>query len=777
MAANRPFANLDKLSKLATPAVPLANPNINQGAGTNPIPPITDINQGSSTPNTKFAQTVSLADRTKQPILGSTRHLAQYTTSDIATGLVPNTNFAKTISLVDRLKQRQLGTTNHLAQYLLSDSFLGRVRVKKPSELAASGASIVQIKAPIATPPQGGELPHPITLFLNQGSTDPTLAKNDFRVQQGIILTDGQADRSRVTPLFPSTTLTKVAQQGAYNNNGILFSRTVLDQPEAVLNQGSVDILLPSVGEKEKGGLNPALAVDVLKIRTRQGIVETSIGLRSYIDPTKPTQQPQQGIVTVGATQVSTVDIASPPTTVNQGFTTSFTGQQSDINPPTPKSSKNLNQGESPALGTPSAPDDNIKIQGISLRNLGYFFQSVALEFTPVITQGGEQPQNESPTGGGHLVVNTRSAVVSALLNPPPGTYQYNSAQFLAGGNAPSITGAGLDRYDNAGDVSSTIQYGNVEAYGGQQRAQAAIDILNQQSGDDIADALVLVNPDNAAFANLVRQTTLSRNSSVKNLIDGDGSPNKNSQIADTLGIGGKEYTDLTGDDGEVQTKLGQLLAAKLTTQRLKEARGSFTGTYKFYGDVTNYNQIIQAVNRSPYSNAVRPGSVITVSGYGGGGSVTFDAFLKSFSDGLTTNYTDFKHIGVQDTFKVYTGAVRQLSIAFTAVAMPNNVGFTHSDTEASGMLGKVDSLMKVCGVGSPSGQYVKAPIVQITIAGIVSELICACNSVKVDVPVTETAWDVDSEIPHQFDISLDLAVLAMEGGSLLSKGGKLYTV
>ena len=105
MAGNRPFANLDKLSKLATPAVPLANQNVNQGRGTSPIPIKTEINQGSSTPNTKFASSISLEDRSKQRLLGTTNHLGQYTTSDIATGLVPNTNFPSSISLVDRLNQ------------------------------------------------------------------------------------------------------------------------------------------------------------------------------------------------------------------------------------------------------------------------------------------------------------------------------------------------------------------------------------------------------------------------------------------------------------------------------------------------------------------------------------------------------------------------------------------------------------------------------------------------------------------------------------------------
>ena len=84
---------------------------------------------------------------------------------------------------------------------------------------------------------------------------------------------------------------------------------------------------------------------------------------------------------------------------------------------------------------------------------------------------------------------------------------------------------------------------------------------------------------------------------------------------------------------------------------------------------------------------------------------------------------------------------------------------------------------MNICAVGTAQGQYIKAPIIRIQVAGMVTGLICACGSVKVDVPIGDTTWDVDSQLPHQYDVSLDLAVLAMEGDELLRKYGFFYQV
>ena len=73
MAANKPFANFDKLSKLARPGV---------------LTPSNTPSQGGQKINPGFAQQISLEDRLKQSGLGTTKHLAQYFVTDVFTNII-----------------------------------------------------------------------------------------------------------------------------------------------------------------------------------------------------------------------------------------------------------------------------------------------------------------------------------------------------------------------------------------------------------------------------------------------------------------------------------------------------------------------------------------------------------------------------------------------------------------------------------------------------------------------------------------------------------------
>lgn len=144
----------------------------------------------------------------------------------------------------------------------------------------------------------------------------------------------------------------------------------------------------------------------------------------------------------------------------------------------------------------------------------------------------------------------------------------------------------------------------------------------------------------------------------------------------------------------------------------------------------------------------------------------------------MNASWQDFKHIGQMDTFKVYTGATRQMSLAFSAVAMKGTRDFRNSDMDAQTMLAeKINKLAVYCTVGGAKDLYVTGPIIRVRVAGILGSagLVCACTSVKVDVPIADTTWDVDNYLPHNYDVSLDLSVLAMQGDNLLTRTGNFY--
>lgn len=768
MANNKPFANLDQLSKKILPAIPPFEPKVNQG------PPRDVV-------NTLYADQLGLGNRFDQPSYKTTSHLAQFFLSDKATGADANTKFRTTISLGDRLDQPDVGSTNHLSQFFLSDVFTGVITIKpvikdtEPSAELKDFVKSIQIIKPAPPKINGGQLPQQIEFEPVQGNgEEPSLPVRDISARQGIIVPSSGEPISGITILFPQTPDQKLAQQGIVLVNGALLSNTVVEEPVEEVAQGGTDINPTTPTVKPQGGTKPTPAISELAIQAAQGIMQEQSTLKSAIELTVPVKELPQGVVTIGSSQESLVSLTLPAATVNQGFVNDESAIV--ISSPPGELRNTILGAQSPDLTSPSPVDSLISNQGIVLNTLGYSLTGLALIATPTLVQGGELPQNELPGEGGHQLVDIRAAKVSILLNPPIGTTTYNRAQLTTGITA----GGSLQKYDNAGDVSPTIQFINTEQYATQQRQQAAIDLLNTEGqNEDAVDYLVLINPDNAKFNNLIRQSALSRNSSVKDLVDSDGQPNKNSTTADALAAGGASYPDLAADDGQVQSTLSNLLTSKITNDKIKEYKRGFTNkNYKVYTEVNSYSQIVQSTSQAPASDQKRNNYTIQISSVENeANNVVFDAFIKTFSDALNVSFADFNHIGQQDTFKVFKGTTRQISLGFSAVAMKGTRDFTNSDVEAKAMLTKINKLMTICGVGEVNSNYIRGPIVRVTVVGLVKDLICACGSVKVDVPVDENTWDVDTQLPQMYDISLDLAVLAMDGDQLLTKKGNFYNL
>jgi len=692
MAVNRPFANFDRLSKLARPSV---------------LTPSSTPSQG---------------------------------------GQKINPGFAQQISLEDRLKQSSLGTTKHLAQYFVTDVFTNVIKIKKPIEIPKD--SLVTIGLPAETRQQGGELPRPILFTPIHGESDPRAIRYDLAEKQGVIRVPDAYDVSNVTIIYPSSEVDKKLSQGTYYLNGQYLSVIEPEEPAATVQQGTVEIK-KIITIKNQGGTNPEKAASVGEIETIQGIVTINGKARSQTSIVIPVPQVLQG----------------------------------DGVEPIPAAGENAFINE----------------QSVDLRTVGYLSLGFGLRFLPVIVQGGESPRyalsvtnnaatqhsegglnptNELEGETGFRITHTRSATISKLLNPPAGTSAFTQAQ-LQSGIAPGAGGGGLDQYDRVGPNSNNdnLTFQNAGTYNSQARSQLAINILNPVTGigGDQAATLIKLVMDDASngraneksvddYEKYFKSANQSPNNTVASVEVGgiQNQPNPNIPITNVLG----------SDANDPTTEINNLIKSEVD---FRQHRKGFNGSYRYYGDVTTYDQIIQAVNRSPRSNAKRPNSTISIAPVEGGDLIIFDAFIKNLSDSLNVAYGDYKHIGQMDTFKVYQGTTRQLALSFDVVAMPGSTDFTNSTSDSAGTLAKINRLMNVCGVGAVSGQYIKGPIIRIQIAGLVTGLICACSSVKVDVPIADATWDVDSEKPQLYNISLDLAVLAMEDDKLLVRGGNFY--
>ncbi len=189
------------------------------------------------------------------------------------------------------------------------------------------------------------------------------------------------------------------------------------------------------------------------------------------------------------------------------------------------------------------------------------------------------------------------------------------------------------------------------------------------------------------------------------------------------------------------------------------------------YTEINDYSQLEQVVDTkrlNPTPTNIEEYDVVIASTTGI--KVSFTAFLTSFSDSFTANWTDYNHVGQMDTFKVYKGATRQISTAFKVVAGLGSE-FRNTPSSANAAIEKLNNLINAAIVGKYNGNYVEGPIVTLTIAGLVRDIKCAISSVKVDTDVAETGWT--SGKPHVYTISLDAAVLAHKQDKLFDQGVK----
>lgn len=699
MAANKPFANFDKLSKLARPSI---------------LTPSNTPSQG---------------------------------------GQKINPGFAKQISLADRLKQSGLGTTKHLAQYFVTDVFTNIIKIKKPIEIAKD--SLVTIGLPVGTPLQGGEAPRAILFTPIHGETDPRAIRYDLPEKQGIIRLPDTSAASDITISYPINQTDKSLAQGTYYLNGQYYSVTQTETPPVTLEQGTVEIK-KVVTIKEQGGTEPEKTISVGEVEIAQGIVTINGKASSQTSTMIPIPQVLQGGVNPTPSVPSSI-IATSQYNENGANPTNSAGANAFIND-----------------------------QSITLRTVGYSSLGFGLRFVPVIVQGGQAPANQSNVENiGFRVQHLRSATVSALLNPPDTDSVAYSRANLTNGIPHGITGGEFNKYDAAGKkivnnfpIGSATVFGTVPSYDSQQRVRNAIQILNPVRGvnpEQIANLITVVmqDPSNGraddisidAYKNYFLESKESPNNTVTSVqVVGFSTPQPNPNIPITDALGNQDPDPSSGIVSLIKDKID-----------FKEHRKGFNGSYRYYGDVTKYEQIIQAVNRSPRANARRPEATIRIEEISGGANVSFPAFIKTLGDSVTAAFGDYKHVGQMDTFKTYQGATRQISLAFDAVALGSGDRDIGDSIDAKALQTKVDLLMRICTVGGAAGQYIAGPIIKIYIANYANGLICACGSVKADVPVSDTAWDEQAGLPHMYNITMDLTVLAMANGKMLARGGNFY--
>ena len=152
-----------------------------------------------------------------------------------------------------------------------------------------------------------------------------------------------------------------------------------------------------------------------------------------------------------------------------------------------------------------------------------------------------------------------------------------------------------------------------------------------------------------------------------------------------------------------------------------------------------------------------------------GGTSIKFKAYLTSFSDGITANWSDIQYVGRIDTLKQYTGTTRGMSLSFLLPA------FSKADTAIN--MKKLEQLISATVVGSFSAGdlFVSSPLVKIKVGNLIDSY-CAVSTVKWDFDPSEATFDLDEQMPHMFKVSVDAAVLGTREDKMLNgKDGNYF--
>ena len=135
---------------------------------------------------------------------------------------------------------------------------------------------------------------------------------------------------------------------------------------------------------------------------------------------------------------------------------------------------------------------------------------------------------------------------------------------------------------------------------------------------------------------------------------------------------------------------------------------------------------------------------------------IHFRAFIDSFSDSYTADWTGNKYMGRGEDFYTYNGFGRTISLSFTVAAQ--------SKQELIPMYQKLNYLASNLAPDySPSG-YMRGPLVQLTMGGYLYEQVGFITSLTYDIP-NDTTWEIgintegnsDStvkELPHRINVS-----------------------
>ena len=151
-----------------------------------------------------------------------------------------------------------------------------------------------------------------------------------------------------------------------------------------------------------------------------------------------------------------------------------------------------------------------------------------------------------------------------------------------------------------------------------------------------------------------------------------------------------------------------------------------------------------------------------------GGGTETFTSYLTSFSDSFAPTWNDITYIGRQDTLKSFKGVARLGNIGFKVVAM--------NADELKQLYKKLTNLAKIVAVGGGGGgNYIIGPLCAITVGNWFKNSPCVFDSLKYDIDLAETSWDIDYKMPQLVSVTMGFTLLGDTNGAPMDSKTNAY--
>lgn len=791
------FANKFDVSRLVNPQLPTQN--LNQGQSVTKQPILNSIEKQGIQKVDPFGKSISMADRFKQySTMASTNHLPEYTLSDynIRKSRDP---FGKSIKLTDRFSQfSEISSTNHLPEYVLSDyntgylnKLLGRQSTGGRFTDQATALNVLE-NASVIKPinknfaaviePQSIDVKRFPFVSLNSREDRSIRLKNTYEFQKDKItipLVQIEKVKSGDRIVDPKLFVQRIRYgEVQVRNNNLILGVTVV--PTLQLDKPKLNVLV-----------NPNIQIEITS--RKNFIIDPKLNI-------KPLEQ-----VPIEFRKLPEID---KTINVADGFLTfpAFTPQeQRPINVRIQASSINITTVQ--PIRNPEARHGSIAVNPI--RQVSDEYIVVPLQNFPLTInrRPGNQSQNVAPTLT-KAITNPKERHGSINIAP----FAFNPNEFLAGSFdlayffAPAVVDFNELLYNPVLDSLFISVYGPQSSIGTRATPQnlskyylnpPVFPISSVQGGDFPNSSIrpVFSNRGNGtSYSNYYDD--LSTYSSLNT-----ASPNQS-----PLGQAGERADDPTKNlSYESDNTILQTFSPSKpvnNNELLRPSHTGGTGTTTLRGDyrALSYPEIV--AKRTSSERPTKDFTVGTPSELetwrvrlgmpddGSGdtlyknnnatasdlvkvkiGSLQFRGYITAFSDSYTPNFADVNYIGRPDTLKVYKTTTRSISLAFKVAAF--------SDKDLKGIYNKVEALVKsttMAGATSGGGQYLLGPMTRLTVGNWITNAPIVVSALKLDTNPTEYTWDINHEVPHIIDVSLDCTVLASNNDKPFTTDGTYIT-